>query len=106
MSRFWKTVGSQTGHIRSLASIHAYRLRSRQGCDQHRKTRPVASRVTTVRLGPVVRVDERFDYGEQRYQAFGRSDGKAHCLVFTFTDMGIRAISFCRAHEKELRRYE
>ena len=55
---------------------------------------------------PVVRVDERFDYGEQRYQAFGRSDGKAHCLVFTFTDMGIRAISFRRAHEKELRRYE
>ncbi|WP_410482804.1 BrnT family toxin [Sphingomonas sp. A2-49] len=54
---------------------------------------------------PTVRVDDRIEYGETRYQAFGRIHGKGHCLVFTFTDDGIRAISFRRAHEKELRRH-
>ncbi|MBO9377653.1 BrnT family toxin [Sphingomonas histidinilytica] len=55
---------------------------------------------------PVVEVDERFDYGETRYRAFGRIDGKGHCLVYVETDTGIRAISFRRAHDKEMRRYE
>ena len=32
---------------------------------------------------PVVVVDDRFDYGETRYLAFGRIDGLGHCLVFT-----------------------
>ena len=55
---------------------------------------------------PIVLIDNRFDYGETRYQAFGRLDGQGYCLVFTFTPDGIRAISFRRAHEKEMRRYE
>jgi uncharacterized DUF497 family protein len=28
--------------------------------------------------------DDRFDYGEVRYRAYGLIDGAAHCLVFTF----------------------
>ena len=55
---------------------------------------------------PVVRVDDRFDYGEVRYQAFGRIDGKGHCLVYTIRDGGLRPISFRPAHRKEMRRYE
>ena len=55
---------------------------------------------------PVVLIDDRRNYGEQRFRAFGRIDGAAYCLVFTFTEAGIRAISFRRAHEKELRRHE
>lgn len=54
---------------------------------------------------PIVRIDDRRDYGETRYQAFGRIDGKGYCLVFAFTGTDIRAISFRRAHEKELRRH-
>ena len=55
---------------------------------------------------PVVMVDDRFDYGEQRYQAFGRIGGKGHCLVYTTRDGELRPISFRRAREKEMRRYE
>jgi uncharacterized DUF497 family protein len=55
---------------------------------------------------PVVMVDDRFDYGEVRYQAFGRVGGKGHCLVYMIRDGAVRPISFRRAHEKEMRRYE
>ncbi len=55
---------------------------------------------------PVVVVDERRDYGEVRYRAFGRINGKGHCLVYTLRGEKLRLISFRRAREKELRRYE
>ena len=55
---------------------------------------------------PVVTIDDRFDYGETRFRAFGRIGGKGHCLVFTTRDNVMRLISFRRAHEKEMRRYE
>lgn len=55
---------------------------------------------------PTVIVDDRFDYGETRFRAFGRIDGRAHCLVYTIVDDNLRLISFRRAHEKEMRRYE
>lgn len=51
-------------------------------------------------------VDDRFDYGEVRLRAFGRIAGQGYCLVFTPTTLGLRAISFRRAHDKEMRRYE
>lgn len=53
----------------------------------------------------LVEVDDRADYGETRFRAFGRIDGVGHCLVFMIRDGAIRAISFRRAHEKEMRRY-
>jgi hypothetical protein len=55
---------------------------------------------------PHVVEDDRFDYGEQRFIALGRIDGAPHCIVFTMRETAIRLISFRRAHEKELRRYE
>ena len=55
---------------------------------------------------PLVLVDDRFDYGEVRYQAFGRIGGKGHCLVYTIRAGKVRPISFRRAHAKEMRRYE
>ncbi len=54
----------------------------------------------------IVVADTRFDYGEARFRAFGRIDGIAHAIVYTETATGIRLISFRRAHEKELRRYD
>ena len=54
---------------------------------------------------PAIRLDDRFDYGEGRYRAYGRIDGIGHCLVFTIADAGVRAISFRRAHEKEMTRH-
>ncbi len=55
---------------------------------------------------PSVVVDERFNYEEDRFQARGRIDGIGYCVVYVETDIGIRVISFRRAHDKEMRRYE
>lgn len=55
---------------------------------------------------PTVSVDERYDYGETRYQARGRINGRGYCVVYTGSEAGIRLIGFRRAHEKEMRRYE
>lgn len=55
---------------------------------------------------PVVIVDDRFDYGEERFVAFGRIDGRGHSIVYTVRGKVTRLISFRRAHEKEMRRYE
>lgn len=53
-----------------------------------------------------IAIDDRKDYGETRYQARGRIDGVGYCIVYVETDIGIRLISFRRAHEKEMRRHE
>jgi len=50
--------------------------------------------------------DRRYDYGESRFRAYGRIDGKGYCVVLTVRDARERLISFRRAHEKEMRRYE
>ena len=55
---------------------------------------------------PDVVVDGRVDYGEVRFQARGRIGGQGYCLVYTEDGQGVRLISFRRAHEKEMRRYE
>ena len=52
-----------------------------------------------------VQPDLRFDYGEQRYRAWGLIDGVAHCLAFTTRDGKVRPISLRRAHAKEMHRY-
>ena len=49
--------------------------------------------------------DDRFDYGEPRYHAYGLLDGQPYCLVFTIRDGAYRPISLRRAHAKELKRY-
>jgi uncharacterized protein len=48
--------------------------------------------------------DDRFDYGEPRYRAYGLIDGIAYCLVFTIRNERYRPISLRRAHAKEMRR--
>lgn len=55
---------------------------------------------------PVTVIDDRFDYGEVRYQAFGRVAGQGHCLVFTVRGKNMRLISYRRARDKEMRRYD
>jgi uncharacterized protein len=54
---------------------------------------------------PTIWLDNRIDYGEERYLAFGFVGGSPHCLVFTVRDENWRLISLRRAHRKELERY-
>jgi uncharacterized protein len=51
-------------------------------------------------------VDARRDYGETRQAALGYLGGRVHVLCFTETAPGIRVISFRRANERDVRRYE
>jgi uncharacterized DUF497 family protein len=53
----------------------------------------------------LVREDDRFDYGETRYVAFGEIDDTLHCLVFTFRGSRVRAISLRKANNRENSRY-
>ena len=49
--------------------------------------------------------DERRDYGEDRYRAFGMIDGLPHAMVFTMRGDVVRIISLRRAHRKEYQRH-
>ncbi len=51
------------------------------------------------------REDDRTEYGEIRYRAWGKIDGAYYCLAFTHRVGKIRAISLRRAHAKEIKRY-
>lgn len=53
----------------------------------------------------VVRPDERRDYGEPRWRAYGMIDGRLHMLAFTVREGVLRAISLRRANARETRRY-
>jgi uncharacterized DUF497 family protein len=53
----------------------------------------------------LIREDDRFDYGETRYIAFGDIDDTLHCLVFTFRGSKVRAISLRTANKKETGRH-
>ena len=49
--------------------------------------------------------DSRFDYGEDRFRAWGLIDRQAYCLAFTTRNGVVRAISLRRAHAREMKRY-
>jgi uncharacterized DUF497 family protein len=53
----------------------------------------------------IVGEDDRFNYGERRYIAFGDIDDALHCLVFTFRGSRVRAISLRAANRREIKRY-
>jgi uncharacterized DUF497 family protein len=48
----------------------------------------------------VVVEDDRHDYGERRFRAFGHIDGAAYCFVFAVRETAVRAISLRRAHRR------
>ena len=49
--------------------------------------------------------DQRFDYGEIRFRAFGYIDGLAYCFCFTDRDGKRRVINLRRAHLKEMKQH-
>ena len=54
----------------------------------------------------IITEDTRYDYGEKRYRAVGRIGERAHVVVFTPIQDGIRVISFRKANPREVKRYE
>lgn len=53
----------------------------------------------------VVNRDERYDYGEDRYRAFGWVADKVFCIAFTHRDTALRIVSVRRTHKQEAMRY-
>jgi hypothetical protein len=51
-----------------------------------------------------VKLDERFDYGEQRFRGWGMIDGQRYCLAFTYRGHVVRPISLRRVHKREMSR--
>lgn len=51
----------------------------------------------------LIEVDDRFDYGEPRWIAYGELDGRLHVLAFTVRDARVRAISLRKANDRERR---
>ena len=49
--------------------------------------------------------DERHDYGEPRFRAWGTIDGGNDALAFTGRGNVLRPISLRRAHTKEMKRH-
>lgn len=54
----------------------------------------------------LIKEDQRKDYGEKRYIAFGFLKSRLHILVFTETSIGIRVISLRKANQREVLSYE
>lgn len=53
----------------------------------------------------VIVADTRFDYGEERFNAYGLIRGALHAMTFTLRGDDIRVISLRRARPKEVKRY-
>lgn len=50
----------------------------------------------------VVLIDDRKNYGETRYNAYGPIRGKLYALTFTLRGANVRAISLRRAREADV----
>ncbi len=51
-------------------------------------------------------LDDRYAYGEDRFQALGRIEGRLHMLVFTMRGDVLRAISLRKANPREVGAYD
>ena len=54
----------------------------------------------------LVQRDNRYDYGEKRYQLMGKIDGRVFVVVYTPRQRAIRIISARKANKREVRHYE
>ena len=54
----------------------------------------------------VITKDIRTDYGEERIQAIGLVQKRLHVLVYTERQGRLRIISFRKANDREVRRYD
>lgn len=54
----------------------------------------------------LISVDDRQDYGEIRHVAFSKARGRLCVLTFTWRDEVVRIISFRKANNREMKRYD
>lgn len=66
---------------------------------------PLSAAVDLDMGAALVRVDDRANYGETRYEAIGPLNERLCVLVFTVRDQTIRVISLRKANSREVMRY-
>ena len=54
----------------------------------------------------MIRVDDRRNYGEVRWRAFGPNNDRLHVLVYTIRNSSLRVISLRKANDREFDFYE
>ena len=54
----------------------------------------------------LIEPDQRYGYGEARFQALGPINDRLHLLAFTMRGDKVRAISMRKANRRERKRYE
>lgn len=54
----------------------------------------------------LVAIDNRFDYGETRYNALGYKENRLYALTFTMRGDNLRIISLRKANKREVAKYE
>ena len=54
----------------------------------------------------LIKLDERYSYGEDRYQITGMIEGRVFVVVFTIRGQTIRIISARKANQREVTYYE
>ena len=54
----------------------------------------------------VIRADQRFEYGEERFQMLGKVDGRVFQVAFTMRSSAVRIISARKANSREVTGYE
>lgn len=54
----------------------------------------------------LIEPDQRYPYGEDRFQAIGPISGRLHLLAFTMRGDTVLAISLRKANDRERKRYE
>lgn len=66
---------------------------------------PLSAAVDMDMGAALVRIDDRTDYGETRYEAIGPLNGRLCVLVFTVREQTIRVISLRKANSREVKHH-
>lgn len=54
----------------------------------------------------ILKKDNRYDYGEDRYQLISKIQERVFVIIFTPRENGIRIISARKANQREVKQYE
>lgn len=53
-----------------------------------------------------IEIDDRRDYGEERFRLTGSINGRLYVVIYTLRDHVIRIISAHKANQREIKRHE
>lgn len=79
--------------------------RAKDASNRNKHGLPLAFGEQVIRNAAHTVMDTRFDYGEERFVAFGYVSGRLHVCVYTVREDAMRIISVRKASAGEVARY-